>query len=559
MNAVVSSTPTESQHSAPDVFISYAREDRELAGRLAYAIEAQGFKVWWDRHIRGGDAFADIIAAQLEHARVALVLWSVSSVRSTFVRDESSRALDADKLLPIRVAPVTLPLGFGQIQTLDLLDWDGDEEAIALKAIVNEIERRLSVPSGKPRPEGEAPIRLPILRRWHRPLISAAVAIALGGAGGGIWYVRHIATIKEARDATDQGVRILGAEPPNLQAARDQFQNAIESNRHFARAYFYHAQVLLQTEAGDEGKDDIEKLAAKELRLALAQTSRYGQIDDAQKAEAERWLKRLEGNPEEPPARAAPPAEAAVAAGAEPDRGPASEKPVAEGHPSDGAGQNRIELAGESRAKLDAMVEQIFAADKDVRTSTTTSLVVDPDLLSDAVPIAVRKALSLQSRHAGSPVVQSGVVNTLVLLQAASPATLTAYRQEIEELLRSARANGSYTAGFAEKVEALLKQAADRKPLVYIQVGTEAQASRAEPLRQQLNRLGLNAPAIEVVDPGKVPPATEIRVQGKSDRALARWLLQQMPKIGAGEAISRSLRKVNPASDTYEIWLSRTF
>jgi hypothetical protein len=559
MNAVASSAPTKSQESHPDVFISYAREDRELAGHLAHAIEAQGLKVWWDRHIRGGDAFADIIADQLEHARVALVLWSEASVRSTFVRDESSRALEVGKLLPVRIAPVTLPLGFGQIQTLDLLDWDGDEEAVAIKALVDEIARRLSLPPGKPRSNDEIPARPSIMRRWRRPLIAIAVATALGGTGGGAWYVHHIATIKEARESTDQGVRILGAEPPNLQAARDQFQNAIELNRHFARAYFYHAQVLLQTEAGDEGKDDIKKLAAKELRLALAQTSRYGQIDDAQRAEAERWLKRLEGNPEEPPARAAPPAETAVAAGAEPGRGPASERPVAEEHPAGRAGQNRIELAGEPRAKLAAMVDQIFAADKDVRTSTTTSLVVDPDLLSDAVPIAVRKALSLQPQQAGSPAIQSGVVNTLVLLQAASPATLMAHRPEIEELLRSARSNGSYTAGLADKVEALLKQAATRTPLVYIQVGTQDQARRAEALREQLNRAGFSAPAIEVVDPAKVPQVTEIRVQGKSDRGLARWLLQQMPKAGVGEGMSRSLRKVNPANDTYEIWLTRNF
>jgi hypothetical protein len=31
-----------------DVFISYAREDRETAAKLAKVLEDQGYSVWWD-------------------------------------------------------------------------------------------------------------------------------------------------------------------------------------------------------------------------------------------------------------------------------------------------------------------------------------------------------------------------------------------------------------------------------------------------------------------------------------------------------------------------------
>ncbi len=37
-----------------DIFISYAREDREIAGRLAGALEAAGWSVWWDSKLRAG-------------------------------------------------------------------------------------------------------------------------------------------------------------------------------------------------------------------------------------------------------------------------------------------------------------------------------------------------------------------------------------------------------------------------------------------------------------------------------------------------------------------------
>ena len=48
-----------------DVFISYAREDRPFAARLAHALEAGGRTVWWDREILPGKDFAELIAAEL--------------------------------------------------------------------------------------------------------------------------------------------------------------------------------------------------------------------------------------------------------------------------------------------------------------------------------------------------------------------------------------------------------------------------------------------------------------------------------------------------------------
>ncbi len=39
-----------------DVFISYKREDRELAERLAHALEQLGFDVWWDFDLLAGDS-----------------------------------------------------------------------------------------------------------------------------------------------------------------------------------------------------------------------------------------------------------------------------------------------------------------------------------------------------------------------------------------------------------------------------------------------------------------------------------------------------------------------
>lgn len=122
-------TTTPNPDDVPDIFLSYAHEDRACAQRLATAFAAQGWRVWWDRDISVGAEFDEVLEAKLSAARVIVVLWSEDSVRSSFVKDESARARDQDKLHPVRIDEVELPLGFGQIQTFDLIGCDthGDE------------------------------------------------------------------------------------------------------------------------------------------------------------------------------------------------------------------------------------------------------------------------------------------------------------------------------------------------------------------------------------------------------------------------------------------------
>ena len=55
-----------------DVFLSYAREDRETAERLAHALERHGWSVWWDRHVPAGKRFDEVIAKSLASARCVM-------------------------------------------------------------------------------------------------------------------------------------------------------------------------------------------------------------------------------------------------------------------------------------------------------------------------------------------------------------------------------------------------------------------------------------------------------------------------------------------------------
>ena len=59
-----------------DIFISYAREDKETAQLLADALEQHGLTVFWDRRIPAGRRFDDYIGEQLHAARCVIVVWS---------------------------------------------------------------------------------------------------------------------------------------------------------------------------------------------------------------------------------------------------------------------------------------------------------------------------------------------------------------------------------------------------------------------------------------------------------------------------------------------------
>jgi TIR domain len=58
-----------------DIFLSYASEDRERAGKLATALEGRGWSVWWDRNIIAGATFDEVIEHELETAKSVIVLW----------------------------------------------------------------------------------------------------------------------------------------------------------------------------------------------------------------------------------------------------------------------------------------------------------------------------------------------------------------------------------------------------------------------------------------------------------------------------------------------------
>ena len=107
------------------IFLSYSREDEEVAGRAAELL-GQRHEVFWDLRIAPGQRWDQRIERELAAADRVVVLWSRSSIGREWVRVEAAEA--GDRLVPVRLEDVQQPLAFRLRQTLDLLDWQGDPD-----------------------------------------------------------------------------------------------------------------------------------------------------------------------------------------------------------------------------------------------------------------------------------------------------------------------------------------------------------------------------------------------------------------------------------------------
>ena len=123
-----------------DVFLSYTREDNDLAERLANALTASGVTVWWDHKIESGERFPQIIEQELAAAKFVVVLWSRASIGSEWVGNEARVGVERDVLVPALVEDVRPPLEFRSRQCANLVDWNNDPKHQGFRAILRRIQ-----------------------------------------------------------------------------------------------------------------------------------------------------------------------------------------------------------------------------------------------------------------------------------------------------------------------------------------------------------------------------------------------------------------------------------
>ena len=161
-----------------DVFISYKREDEIRVGRLARALEKAGLTIWWDRGLPGGESWRANITQALHQAGCVVVVWSNGSVgaEGAFVRDEAARAMARGILAPVMIDKVDPPLGFGELQAIDLTRWRGDVRDPFFQDLVAVIRAKLE---HKPMPAPKGPTKRVMRRIFYGATSSGALA-ALG-------------------------------------------------------------------------------------------------------------------------------------------------------------------------------------------------------------------------------------------------------------------------------------------------------------------------------------------------------------------------------------------
>lgn len=137
------------QNQRYDIFVSYARADRERVLPMIGALEAPDCRVFWDHDIPPGWTWDEYIGAQLEEATVVLVVWSKESISSEFVRTEASRARRRRALVPVRIDDIDPPVEFERVHAADLIDWTRAPQAVLPEALRLEVARRLAA-AGRP-------------------------------------------------------------------------------------------------------------------------------------------------------------------------------------------------------------------------------------------------------------------------------------------------------------------------------------------------------------------------------------------------------------------------
>ena len=135
-----------------DIFISYAREDRQWAEMLSKAFEAQGWSVWWDRRISAGEEFSQVIEQSLHEARCVIVLWSKASVKSRWVRDEANEGLERGILVPLNLDGTKPPMGFRSIHATSIAGWKGKSSGSKFEMVLYDVSRVLGPAQRETRP-----------------------------------------------------------------------------------------------------------------------------------------------------------------------------------------------------------------------------------------------------------------------------------------------------------------------------------------------------------------------------------------------------------------------
>jgi tetratricopeptide (TPR) repeat protein len=368
--------------------------------------------------------------------------------------------------------------------------------------------------------------------------IGAVLLIAAGSGYGGYSFYGD----RQAERFLQAGIAAhYHPTEPQLEIARFDYRRAIEWRPQLAEAHYHLAHVYAYLQEPDEARKEFKRaldrrdeLDPVQAKIATQQLAAFAQADEPV----------LVASAAPPP----PPPPGAVET--------APPKPVEKR-----GGLPYLPPTAMEAQRLQAMVEQMFAANRDTRVASTTALLLDQKTISDAVPIALSLAAQLQAAR-GDPArqaaIESGIINAFVLLRAASPVALRRYEEQIRALSAAARDNGEQTRKIVNQTEQRLAPAKTLRPLASLYIANESQRPIALAMAKALDAAGYDTRAIEVVGDRAPRTRTEVRSYGASDQALARWQAKKVGDFTGDEVAIATLPKRSLARDSYEVWFDQS-
>jgi len=103
-----------------EIFISYAREDSELAEEFRKQFLSCSYTVYVDKELVTGRFWETELRKEMRKAKAVVVLWSKHSVASDEVFKEATVAIEESKLFPVLVDDVPIPQEFSAVHTAEL-------------------------------------------------------------------------------------------------------------------------------------------------------------------------------------------------------------------------------------------------------------------------------------------------------------------------------------------------------------------------------------------------------------------------------------------------------
>lgn len=138
--AIITSNRLAEERKQHRIFIIYAREDLDVARRLAVELKERGLSVWLDiDEVQPGEIWERAVMRALESSTVAIALVSKHLSKRGFVQEELKVALgtlqgpgkDMSPVIPVRLDDSELPASLSHVLAVDFYDEAGRERLIS--------------------------------------------------------------------------------------------------------------------------------------------------------------------------------------------------------------------------------------------------------------------------------------------------------------------------------------------------------------------------------------------------------------------------------------------